>query len=162
MSLPVGRDEVERALRPWLGSLFLYTNPLCDDIAELLCGYAPYRKTLEELRDELESFLVKEINRITHGSMTVLCDNYRSSQLGLDDFSMMTDDLMGVVFDKLTPFSANFIKINDYSLRVRSLSALRVLYERYASFYTVEELAFMVRMIRASYPPSLYEGWLKD
>lgn len=162
MSIPVGRDEVERALKPWLGSLFLYSNTLADDIADKLGSYAPYRQTLAELRDELESFLVTELNRLTRGSMTVLYDNYRSAQLTVNDFEMMTDDLMGVVFEKLTPFSANFLKLNDYSLRVRSLSALRVLYERYSSFYTVEELSFMVRMIRSIYPPALYEGWLKD
>ena len=74
----------------------------------------------------------------------------------------ITDDLMGVIFDKLTPFSANFIKLNDYSLRVYSLSALRVLYQRYASFYTKEEFDFMVHMIRTIYPPERYAAWLKE
>ena len=69
---------------------------------------------------------------------------------------------MGVIFDKLTPFSANFIKLNDYSLRVYSLSALRVLYQRYASFYTKEEFDFMVHMIRTIYPPERYAAWLKE
>ncbi len=162
MAIPVCRDEVEHALRPRLGTLFLYSNPLCAAVAEKLGGYAPYRQTLEELRNELESFLVREISRYTRGSMTVLRDNYSSGRLNLEDIEMMTDDLMGIVFSKLTPFSANFIKINDYSLHVRSLAAMRVLYERYAAFYTPEQFEFMVRMIRANFPAELYESWLKD
>ena len=69
---------------------------------------------------------------------------------------------MGVIFDKLTPFSANFSKLIDYSLRVYSLNALRVLYQRYASFYTKGEFDFMVQMSRTIYPPERYAAWLKE
>ena len=48
------------------------------------------------------------------------------------------------------------------SLRVYSLNALRVLYQRYASFYTKEEFDFMVHMIRTIYPPERYAAWLKE
>ena len=145
MAIPVGVADVERVLRPWLGTLFLSANPLAADVAAHMRAYAPYRQTLESLRDELESLLLVKLNRLTSGSLTVI-----------------TDDLMGVIFDMLTPFSANFIKLNDYSLRVYSLSALRVLYQRYASFYTKEEFDFMVHMIRTIYPPERYAAWLKE
>ena len=74
----------------------------------------------------------------------------------------ITDDLMGLIFDSLTPFSANFIKINDYSMQVQSLNALRVLYQKYASYYSEEELQFMIRMIRTVYPPQRYAAWLPE
>ena len=121
-----------------------------------------YRQTLESLRDELESLLLVQLNRLTNGSLTVITDNYHTCRLGTEQIAAITDDLMGVIFDKLTPFSANFIKINDYSLRVCSLSALRVLYQRYGAFYTKEEFDFMVRMIRTLYPPERYAGWLRE
>ena len=130
MAIPVGVADVERVLRPWLGTLFLSANPLAADVAAHMRAYAPYRQTLESLRT--------------------------------GKIAAITDDLMGVIFDKLTPFSANFIKLNDYSLRVYSLSALRVLYQRYASFYTKEEFDFMVHMIRTIYPPERYAAWLKE
>ncbi|MFR5855444.1 MAG: hypothetical protein ACLUE8_14630 [Lachnospiraceae bacterium] len=91
----------------------------------MMRGYAPYKQTLEDLRDQLESFLLTSINRYTHGSMMVLNDQYKTVRLGQGHIGWITDDVMGVLFDKLTPFSANFIKLNDYSLRVQSLSALR-------------------------------------
>ncbi|MDD3334362.1 MAG: hypothetical protein PHI98_02485 [Eubacteriales bacterium] len=162
MAVPIVREELESALRPWLGTLFLSSNPLLDQLAERLRAYAPYKQTLESLRDEVESFLVMGINRYTHSSMMVLNDRYRTTRLTIEHIKWITDDVMGVLFDKLTPFSANFIKLNDYSLRVQSLSALRVLCQKYRSFYTDQEYFFIVAMIKRIYPPAKYEDWLTD
>ena len=54
MAMPVTAAEVERVLRPWLGSLFLSSNQLCEAVTERLSAYAPYRQTLESFRDELK------------------------------------------------------------------------------------------------------------
>lgn len=156
------QEELEAALRPWLGSLFLTSNPLLGQLTQLLRAYAPYRQTLEDLRKEVESFLITGINRYTHSSMMVLNDRYHTVRLTEAHIRWMTDDVMGVLFDKLTPFSANFVKLNDYSLRVQSLSALRVLYQKYASFYSDEELRLLVDVVKRTYPPEKYRDWLKD
>ena len=58
MAIPVGLEDVERVLRPWLGSLFLSSNTLAPSLTARLKAYAPYRQTLESLRDELESYLL--------------------------------------------------------------------------------------------------------
>lgn len=162
MAVPIVREDLELALQPWLGSLFLNSNLLLTKLTERMSAYAPYRQSLESLRDELESMLLTGINRYTHGSMMVLNDRYRTIRLGSEHIKWITDDMMGVLFDKLTPFSANFIKLNDYSLRVQSLSALRVLYQKYAAFYSPEELDFMLKMVKRIYSPEKYRDWLKD
>ena len=162
MAMPVAREEVERVLRPWLGSLFLSSNDLTALLTERMSSYAPYRQTLESLRDELEVLLLTRLNSFTRGSLTVILDNYHSRRLGRAEIADITDDLMGLIFDKLTPFSANFIKLNDYSMRVPSLNALRVLVQKYASYYSAEEFAFMVGIIKSVYPKEKYQAWLKD
>ncbi|MBP3645456.1 MAG: hypothetical protein J6K55_03430 [Clostridia bacterium] len=162
MAMPVAVEEVERVLRPWLGSLFVNANPLAEEIAEHLRAYAPYRQSLESLREEVETLLLRKLNALTNRSLTVILDNYRSRRLNMSTIADITDDLMGLIFDKLTPFSANFIKLNDYSLHVASLNALRVLYQKYPSYYTEEEFAFMVNVIKTVYPPQRYEAWLHD
>ena len=162
MAIPVSAREVEQALRPWFGTLFLSSNTLSDAVAQRLAAYAPYRQTLEDMRAQLEAFLLTQVNRLTNGSMTVITDNYHSRRLGMEQIAAVTDDLMGVLFDKLTPFSANFIKLNDYSLKVYSLNALRVLYQKYASFYSQEEFQFLKHMIRTIYPPQCYAAWMKE
>ena len=161
MAMPIEKSDVERALRPWVGSLFLNAHPLADLITEKLSNYAPYRQDLESLRDELEVLLITRLNSMTNGTLTVILDNYRSRRLGQAALTDMTDDLMGVVFDQLTPFSANFIKLNDYSMRNESLNALRVLYQKYASYYSPDEFAFMVHLIKDIYPEERWHTWLK-
>ena len=161
MAMPIDVSDVRRALRPWLGALFVEANAaLCDELADHLRQYAPYRQSLESLRDGLESLLITRLNGLTRRTMTVATDNYTRRRLRLDDIREMADDLMGVVFDGLTPVSSNFIKLNDYSLRAGSLNAMRVLYQKYASFYTQEELDFLASMIRSAYPRERYAAWL--
>jgi len=162
MAIPINRMELEYALRPWLGSLFLSSNPMLDHLTQLISAYAPYKQTLEDLRDEVESFLVTNISRHTRGSMQILTDQYKTVRLNAGNIRWITDDVMGVLFDKLTPFSANFIKLNDYSLRVQSLSALKVLYLKYNSFYSPEELNTMITFIKRTYHPDKYRDWLKE
>lgn len=160
MAIPVMQQEVEQVLRPLLGAMLMDSCPLAGDVTGFLRAYAPYRQGLEEYRDELEALLEKLLSRYTHGSMLVVADNYQPVQLGKEQLRRLTDEVMGILFDKLTPFSANFLKLNDYSLRVQSLSALRVLVTRYASYYTEEQLRFIAGMIRSIYPPERYQSWL--
>ena len=160
MAVPISQGDVERALRPWLGTLFLASNGFARGVSQLLSEYAPYRQTLEELHAELERYVFAGLSRLTRGSMRVVLADYRTRRLTLQDIGWLTDDLMGVLLDGLTPFSANYLKIIDYSLRVESLSALRVLYQRYPEFMTAEERAFLARMVKALYPVSRYCDWL--
>lgn len=161
MAMPIEKAEVERALRPWLGSLFLQSTPLADMVHEKLSNYSPFRQDFKTLHDELEVLLVTRLNSLTNGTLNVVLDNYRSRRLGHAVVEAIADDLMGVVFDKLSPFSANFLKINEYSMHNPSLNALRVLYQKYASFYSPEEYAFMIQLIKNIYPEERYKSWLK-
>ena len=160
MAIPILLEDVERALRPWLGVLFLSSNSFAAELAEKLRGHAPYRQTLEELRTDVESYMITRLTRFTDGTMQVMLDNFRSARRTMQDVRWMTDDVMGILFERLTPMAINFEKLNDYALRVESLAAMRVLYQNFASFFTAEELRFLVDTIRQIYPPYRYEGWL--
>ncbi|NLO85229.1 MAG: hypothetical protein GX096_07365 [Clostridiales bacterium] len=162
MAMPVSQDDIERVLRPWLGSLFLGTNSLCAILTNQMMSYAPYRQTLDDLHDIIERTVLTNLNKLTRGSMTIVTDNYHSKRIGTKEIARITDELMGVVFDKLTPFSANFVKLNDYSLRYESLEALRVLYQKYQTYYNEDQFRFMIQMIRKVYPPERYQHWLVE
>ena len=41
-------------LRPWLGSLFLTSNPMLDQLTQMMRGYAPYKQTLEDQTGNLK------------------------------------------------------------------------------------------------------------
>ena len=161
MAIPVDRQDVEWVLRPWLGSMLLSSTPLVDQVAGGVMEYAPYRQTFFELKESVAHILLTGVNRATGGSMCIVLDDYRTRRLTLTDMQWMTDDVMGLVFDSLTTFSANFHKLNDYALHEESLAALRVLYQKYQSFFTEEQYAFLIRMIKTIHPRERYEEWLK-
>ena len=160
MAIPVGSQDVERVLRPWLGTLFLSSNTFLQRLVKMMQEYAPYRQTLEDFHCEMEGFVITELKKNLGGEMSVVLDHYGTARIGLLDIKWMTDDVMGVLFDRLTPFSANFTKLNDYALHVESLAALRVLYQKYMEFFTPEEYRFLVEIIRRTYPAHRYEAWL--
>ncbi len=162
MAIPVDARDVERVLQPWLGSMLLTATPIVGQVTGVLKEFAPYRQTLYNLRDQVEHDILVGISKVTRGSMCVVLDDYSSRRLFLKDITYMTDDVMGLVFDSLTPFSANFTRLNDYALHEESLSVLRVLYQKYEKFFTVEEYAFLIAMIKKIYPQQRYIEWLKE
>lgn len=162
MPVPIHLDDVNDALKPWLGALFLMSTPLSQELSYQIMQYSPVRETFEQLRQRLEQYILVRINKLTRSSMCIMVENYQTKQLSLRDIEYMTDDLMGLVFDRLSPFSANFDKLNEYALQHESLASLRVLYQKYASFFTEEEYQFMVYMIRSLYPKERYQSWLND
>lgn len=161
MPVPVNHDDVNYALKPWLGALFLMSTPLSQEIAYQLMHYSPARESFDQLQARLEHQLLVSINKLTRASMCIMVENYQTKRLTLADIDGMTDDLMGLVFDRLTPFCSNFERLNAYSLHHASLAALRVLYQKYASFFSQEEYQFMISMIQKLYPKNRYQEWLK-
>jgi hypothetical protein len=160
LAMPVEVKDVERVLRPWLGTMLLSSTPLTETVAGLVMNFTPYRQTLAELKKSVSHELLTGVSRATGGNMCIVLDDYRSKRLTLKDMEWMTDDVMGLVFDSLTPFSVNFDKLNDYALHEESLAALRVLYQKYAKFFSEDQYAFLIQMIQKIYPPERYAGWL--
>ena len=162
MPVPIHLDDVNLALKPWLGALFLMSTPLSQEISYQMMQYSPVRETFEQLRERLEQHILVRLNKLTHASMTIVVENYQTKKLTLRDIEYMTDDLMGLMFDRLSPFSSNFEKLNEYALQHESLAALRVLYQKYASFFSEEEFQFMIHMMKSLYPKERYQDWLEE
>ena len=162
VAIPVDVKDVERVLNPWLGTMLLSSSPIAAEIAHEVMEYAPYRQTFQELKETIDHDLFAGVSRATGGSMCVVLDDYSTRRLKLKDMEWMADDVMGLAFDCLTPFSANFTKLNDYALHAESLAALRVLYQKYRDFFTEEQYVFIIQMIRKIYPKERYAAWLKE
>jgi hypothetical protein len=162
VAIPVDVKDVERVLRPWLGTMLLSSSTLAQDVARTVMDYAPYRQTFQELKATLDHDLLTSVNRLTGGSMCVVLDDYSTRRLLLKDMDWMADDVMGLAFDSLSTFSANFTKLNDYALHEESLAAMRVLYQKYREFFSKEQYEFLILMIRKIYPEQRYATWLKE
>ena len=160
--MPVSREEIASILYPQLGSLFIQVSNIDEEIASRLSSYSPLQQSLTELYDDLNRLLLLRIHRVTHGSLRVILDDHSVrliTTLILDD---ITDELMGVVFDKMAVFSSNYMRLHEYSMEKQSLSALKTLCLRFSSFYSAEEYQFLIRLIRMLYPEEKYRSWLPD
>ena len=70
------------------------------------------------------------------------------------------DDLMLLVFEKFPADQHHLLLLREYSLRKPSLSALRVLYTRFASLQTRQELDAIASVARSCHPAFRLRGWL--
>ena len=153
-------QDVSRALIPWVGSYMLESTPLSEDTADVLRSYAPYKEDLQKLCTRLDSFLFMALRRYTMGTMRVYLDNGREIRIRMSDYPLLTDDVLGVLMDSLSPYSVNFELLKNYSIQQPSLNALRVLYTRYQSFQTPEELEAIAKTVRTCHPRERYAYWL--
>jgi len=153
-------QDVVRVLHPWVGSYLLESTTLAEDTADVLRSYAPYKEDLQKLCKRLDSFLFMSLRRYTMGTMRVILDDGSEVRIRTSDFPQLTDDVLGVLMESLTPYSVNYELLKNYSLQQPSLNALRVLYTRYQSFQSQEELAAIARTARTCHPRERYMSWL--
>jgi len=153
-------QDVARALHPWVGSYLLDSTTLAEDTADVLRSYAPYKEDLQKLCIRLDSFCFMSLRRFTMGTMRIFLDDGSEVRIHTSDFQMLTDDVLGVLMESLSPYSVNYEMLKSYSMQQPSLSALRVLYTKYQSFQSREELGAIARTIRTCYPRERYMAWL--
>lgn len=118
------------------------------------------RQAPDDLNDDLDSLLFRSVREITRGSMLAQLDDDSFIRIQVEDFSTMADELMLLVFQKFPVDSRHLMLLREYSMRKSSLSALRVLYTRFASMQTHQELAAIASVARACHPPFRLRGWL--
>lgn len=162
MSAAISTYHVKRALQPYLGLELVDATPIAEEAAHVLRSYAPYRETLEQLAKRLEGTLFDGLYAALGPHMRIRLDSGETVRIRMQDLPELADAVMGVLFDGMTVYSVSFQTLKDYSLRTGSLSAMRVLYQKYDEFQSAEEKALMAQIIRDSHPKAHYAAWLKD
>jgi len=81
-------------------------------------------------------------------------------RLRMDDFSLMADELLYLLFEALPKNASNQALIRSYSMHAPSLSALRALYLLYRDLQSPEETAVLRRLVVGSHPPFRWQGWI--
>lgn len=161
MAAAIREYDVMEALRPWLGTAIVQNTAVAREAATVLRRYSPYRQSLDELRDELESGLFHLLHKTLGVSMTVRLDDGNLRRILVKDLEPMTDDLMGVLFDSLSVYSVTYELLNAYALSHESLASLRVLYQKYSDMMSPPERSMILSIIQSVYPPDRYRRWLK-
>lgn len=151
--------QVTIAMRPWLGMALLSAVPLAERLAFLLNAFR-VQDDPDELYRALDGELFACIRRVAGAEMRVLLDDDTWVRVRADDICEMADEMMYLYFMTYPADGARLTKLNAYAMTHRSLSALRVLYTRFAEFHTSEELKAIERVMRGSYPAFRLNGWL--
>ncbi len=162
MPASIKTSDVRQALRPTLGTELVDGAPVAEQVAQALRAYAPYRDTFFTLQERLANTLFNLLYSLLGPSMTVRLDDGSSARIRISDLTDIADDAMYALFNSLTVYSVNYENLKDYSLRAGSLSAMRVLYEKYDAFQSPEEKRLMARIIRGGYPQRRYTAWLPE
>ncbi len=162
MPASVSTYDVKCSLRPYLGTELLTATSLAEDVAHVLRSYAPYKESLEQLAQRVADALFSGLYAALGPQMTLRLDGGAMARIHMQDIPDVADAALGVLFDGMTVYSVSFQTLKDYSLRTGSLSAMRVLYQKYDDFQSPEEKALMAQIIRDSHPRARYAAWLAD
>ena len=157
----IAQAQVMIALQPWLGvRLSRALEPLMGEITGRLNVYSS-RQAPDALAEELDSLLFRAVRQATRGTMLTQLADESWVRIRVEDFSVMADDLLLLVFSEFPVDSRHLLLLREYSMRQASLSALRALYTRFAALQTPEELRTIASVVRSCYPAFRWREWLK-
>ena len=156
----IAQSQVIITLRPWLGPYLTETlSPLTADLAVRLNGFS-VKRDIGQMTDELDRLLFNAVRVATQGSLLILLEDGTWVRVRLEDFSIMADELMLLVFMDFPVDETHFLALREYSMQRASLSALRALYTRFDSLQTGQELRAIAAVIRSCYPAFRWRDWL--
>ncbi|MBQ4074360.1 MAG: hypothetical protein IJD39_04070 [Clostridia bacterium] len=156
----IATAQVMAALQPWLGArLSHWMAPLMEEMALKMNAYST-RNDPKALRDELDSMLFQALRHFTRGTMLAEISDGSWVRIQIEDIAMMADELMLLIFDQFSVDSHHLLLLRDYSMGCASLSALRVLYTRFAPLQSEQELQAIAGVIRACHPAFRWRQWL--
>lgn len=155
-------EHAQRLLRPWLGQALLDCTNLCEDVALMLDDFDVMHGDYGHLAEELKRLIFRTVHAITRGDLTVFRDNGARARIRMEDFDIMADSLLYLVFHTLVHSAWNCSRIREFALSHDSLSAIRALYVDFAEFQTAEEKAMLAYTARTCHPSFRYRAWLKD
>lgn len=152
---------VADCLRPFLGSAFLQQQAaLCQRLGLMLYGFVPQRDSLVTLSQQLDNALFMQVREATAGRLSLVMDDERLIRLRMNDFALMADELLYLLFQHLPVNTYHQMLIREYSMRSGSLSALRALHLLYARLQSPEENQTIHRVITSCHEPWRFRHWL--
>lgn len=153
-------SQVANTLSPWLGSKLLeQCREECDHVTHLL-NIPRERTALSALSQKIAVYLYGCVKRKTNGRMVVLPDGGYPVQMRGDDFSIIADDLLLLIFMDYPVDAEHLLLLQDFAMQQPSLSVLRALYTRFSSLQTSEELDAIAQIARGCHPAFRLRSWL--
>lgn len=162
MPAVVRTSDVRRALRGVLGSDMVDGTDVAEQAAQVMRGFASYKDGFEALAERVANVLFNVLYTTLGPSMTVRLDDGQMVRIRISDLPVIADECLYALFCGLTVYSVTYRNLKDYAMRSGSISAMRVLWEKYDEFQSPEEKQLMARIIRENCAPERYSSWLGD
>ncbi|MDO4483471.1 MAG: hypothetical protein Q4C54_03260 [Clostridia bacterium] len=157
----ISRQAMCEAMRPFVGSAICDNTDFCTRLTDVLMNYAPYRDTLEDVLRQLESAIFNSLYELLGEGMKLRLDDGTVCRIRLSQLPQLADEALCVMFEGMEPYSRSYTIIKDYSLHAMSLSAMRILYTKFAGMQTEEEKRYLENVIRENFPEERYRSWLR-
>ena len=152
--------HIREVLRSRFGSALADQPGIWDRTASVLNRYAPYKDTFADLSARLEDALFNAVYEHLGPSMSAQMNDGTVRRIRTSEFRDAADDVMGLLFDTLKPYSVTYDSLHSYCMETGSFAALRVLYTRFAGFMPSSERSLIARIIRDSRPREEWESFL--
>ncbi len=157
----IAQEQVYSTLVPWLGTDFLSKSlGLCGQIGMMLFGFRAQRDSLALLSQRVDNLLFLSVRDHTQGRLALLMDNGQLIRLRVNDFSLMADELLYLLFEQMEKNPYHQAVIREYSMRSGSLSALRALYLLYHDLQSADENETLRRVITTCHEPWRFKHWI--
>lgn len=158
MAYPIRTAEVRRVLQPVLGTRFTSETDLCERIAETLRHYPPARVTIDALCRQLKEMIFGTLYEYLGQQMLLQLENGVIRRILLQDVDFMVDECLGVLLGAMQPPEVSLESLRAFSMQQGSLSAMRLLLERYGDQLPEMEQEMLRRIIRENHPTAGFDG----
>lgn len=153
--------RVSETLRPWLGDELLQRLPRAlAETERRLNAFDESDGSAARLAQSLEGLLYSAVEQATEGRFLVTLADGTAVRMEPDDFAVIADDLLGLLFSAFPTDAQHLMLLRDYAARAGSLSARRALFEHFSDYQTAGELAALRAQIREKYPEWRWQAWL--
>ncbi|MBQ4434468.1 MAG: hypothetical protein II879_00100 [Clostridia bacterium] len=154
-------ERVAQTLQPWLGDELVRRMPrIMTEAQRRLSTFTVGRDDLSQLFHSLEGLIYTAVRRETDATFLVTLPDQSRVRMEMDDFAVIADELMWLLFEQFPIDARHLMLLRDYSVNVSSLSAIRALYTRFQEYETIDELKALRRVVRGSYPAFRWQNWL--
>ncbi len=142
--------QICEALRPRFGSAVVDSPGFGEELLPLLLFWAPYKCSFADLASALEDRIFKALYDRLGPGMAVRTEQGSFRRVPLSELSDAADDVLGVLFEALKPYSVNYDALHSYWVATGSYQAMRVLLLRYSSFLPDREEEYLRKLVRES------------
>ncbi len=144
----VRREDIQAALRPWLGHAVVEQTTICDQLHQVFLTYAPYKETYNDLANRIEHALFAGLYSVLGENMTLRREDGALVRIRMSDLPDLADAAMYAFFIGMEVYSVNYENLRAYVMETGSHSAMLALCNRFGRYLPQEDREVMEKLLR--------------